>query len=256
MDDVAVLALVLAASVGLTRSVAIRPTRRGGGRASREPFAATGGAPGGYFVSAEPLGASDADEERAYRLSRQLLGYAGEGLSGTITAGGMEIVARALAELAPNATRIFDFGIGTGTAVMNIARAVPGKFLEAYGVEVAEAAARNAVDNLKHVPLRCSVFVGEAPPALEEFGNVDFSHDVMFSFSATIPPDAKRAAVEFAGARFKAAAFVDRAPDVRNLEVLVQDLHAFESYLLPDALRMMGGSGEVFRALVFWRIHD
>ena len=193
------------------------------------------------------------DVRRAEQLARSELGYAGEGLPGTLSPKAMRVVADAIR--APFGTSpetcaqgIFDLGIGTGSAALSLftAMGVP----EVLGVEVSGCAARTASIALAHTAVRRGeILAGEAPRALERWRGRDFSRWALFTFCTGINEDTVLASLQFAG-RFRTAVYVDRPRAIRKLSAQVPA--AWRQNILPSKMVMSRSSGgETFQAIVF-----
>ena len=253
MSDAAI-ACALAASIALGYVVYGRRMRRSESPRKGGMDGVNNGANVKPWQRLQSAQAAHPNEQRAHNLSSQLLGYGGEGMSGTITSDGMADVAREISELAPTADKLFDYGMGTGTAIMRLCRKLPN-IARAFGVEVARPPAVCAMSVLSNVPtlVTSEVVVGTGPECLNAYDNAeyDFTNGVFFTFCAAIPPDAIDGAIDFATSRFRLAVFIDRPKEVRELEGIMPVAHI--THIAPKKLKMSGSSNEKFQALYVWR---
>lgn len=190
---------------------------------------------------------------RAKKLATSGLGYAGEGLPGSVRPGAMCAISDAIRDsfaASPETTiaGIFDLGIGTGSAALSLwdDLDVP----EVLGVEVSTCAARTASIALAHTAVqRGEILAGEAPQALERWKGRDFSRWALFTFCTGINADTVLNSLQFAG-RFRVAVYVDRPRAVRTLAGKVPV--TWRQNILPTKMSMAHSSGgETFQAVVF-----
>ena len=200
-------------------------------------------------------------EAQHRRESASHLGYSsGEGFPGTLTDRSTRVIADYLNLNHPGLTKVFDYGIGTGTGVMRLCAHMP-TITRAYGVEIARTPALQAAAHLAHVPTLVAgeVVVGAGPGSLDRFADqtvYDFSDGVFFAYVTSIPFSAIMGAMPFVG-RFAVAVFVDRPG--RDLDDIVEQLpptfaHAIvPAPLQPGVLKMSGAGSESYRAVIAWR---